>query len=47
MLFGAVLAALLVGYLAGLWSFRVKSRWCPRCGATTTDLHPHGAERAA
>jgi ribosomal protein S27AE len=38
MLFGATLAGLLVGYLAGLWSFKVKSRWCPRCGATTSDL---------
>jgi hypothetical protein len=47
MLFGVVLAALLVGYLAGLWSFKVKSRWCPHCGATTTDLRPHGTERAA
>ncbi len=41
MLFGAVLTASLVGYLAGLWSFKVKARWCPRCGATTTsDLTP-------
>lgn len=37
-MFGAVLAVLLVGYLAGLWSFKVKSRWCPRCGATTGEL---------
>ncbi|RFS48299.1 hypothetical protein D0Q02_02115 [Micromonospora craniellae] len=37
-LFGAVLAALVLGYLAGLWSFKVKSRWCPRCGAMTGDL---------
>jgi hypothetical protein len=35
---GAVLAALAVGYLGGLWSFKVKNRWCPRCGATTSDL---------
>jgi hypothetical protein len=38
MLIGAVLSALVVGYLAGLWSFKIKIRWCPRCGATTTDL---------
>ena len=37
-LFGAVLAALVLGYLSGLWSFKVKSRWCPRCGTTTSDL---------
>lgn len=35
MLIGIVLAALVVGYLTGLWSFKVKNRWCPRCGATT------------
>ncbi|MBB2947415.1 hypothetical protein FB565_007183 [Actinoplanes lutulentus] len=32
----AATSALLVGFLAGLISFKVKSRWCPRCGATTT-----------
>jgi hypothetical protein len=29
-------SALLVGFLAGLLSFKVKSRWCPHCGAMTT-----------
>jgi hypothetical protein len=38
MVIGAVLAALVVGYLGGLWSFKVKNRWCPHCGATTSDL---------
>jgi hypothetical protein len=38
MLFVAVLAALLMGFLAGLWSVKIKSRWCPRCGATTNEL---------
>lgn len=38
MLIGAVISALLVGCLAGLLSFKIKARWCPRCGATTTDL---------
>ena len=37
-LIGAVVAALLVGFLAGLLSFKVKDRWCPHCGATTSDL---------
>lgn len=32
----AVTCALLVGFLAGLISFKVKSRWCPHCGAMTT-----------
>lgn len=29
------LMASILGFLAGLWSFKVKSRWCPRCGCTT------------
>ncbi|WFE51179.1 hypothetical protein [Micromonospora sp. WMMD1155] len=36
-LFG-VLSALMVGYVAGLLSFKVKDRWCPRCGSTTVAL---------
>lgn len=28
---------LLGGFAAGLLSFKVKSRWCPHCGSTTTD----------
>jgi hypothetical protein len=32
----AAMSALLVGFLAGLISFKVKSRWCPHCGAMTT-----------
>jgi hypothetical protein len=38
MLIGAVISALLIGYLAGLLSFKVKDRWCPQCGSTTTRL---------
>lgn len=30
----AVAPAMLVGFLAGLFSFRVKNRWCAHCGAT-------------
>ena len=45
-LVGAVVSALLVGYLAGLLSFKVKDRWCPDCGATTTDLSRQRAGRA-
>ncbi|MFC7276038.1 hypothetical protein ACFQS1_18755 [Paractinoplanes rhizophilus] len=46
MLIGAVTSALVVGYLAGLLSFKVKARWCPRCGATTSDLARQAAGRA-
>ena len=35
MIAGALVGIGLVGYLAGLLSFRVKSRWCRACGATT------------
>jgi hypothetical protein len=34
MVIGAVVAALVLGFLAGLLSFKIKVRWCPRCGAT-------------
>lgn len=37
-----ILAAILLGFLAGLLSFKVKSRWCPRCGTTTTTQHLTG-----
>ena len=32
----AVTAALITGFSAGLFSFRIKSRWCPACGGTLT-----------
>jgi hypothetical protein len=38
MFIAAVVSALLVGYLAGLLSFKVKNRWCPHYGATTREL---------
>ncbi|MDG4763331.1 hypothetical protein O7632_04290 [Solwaraspora sp. WMMD406] len=41
-----IVAALMLGYLAGLWSFMIKVRWCPRCGATTSDLTRTPAGRA-
>ena len=31
----AYVAIALVGFLAGLFSFKVKSRWCPSCGRVT------------
>jgi predicted RNA-binding Zn-ribbon protein involved in translation (DUF1610 family) len=36
----AVMFALLVGFLAGLLSFKTKERWCPECGATTVRRAP-------
>jgi hypothetical protein len=44
MFIGAVASALVLGYLAGLLSFRVRSRWCPECGATTTALEARRQE---
>ncbi|WP_412752258.1 hypothetical protein [Krasilnikovia sp. M28-CT-15] len=32
--------ALMVGFLGGLLSFKVKQRWCPRCGSLTTGDTP-------
>ena len=31
----AVLAAVTIGFLAGLLTFRRTERWCPLCGAVT------------
>lgn len=39
----ATASALVVGFLAGLLSFKVKSRWCPHCGAMTTAELPDRA----
>ncbi|MFB9854441.1 hypothetical protein ACFFMR_29085 [Micromonospora andamanensis] len=33
LLFG-FLVALVIGYVAGLVSFKIKDRWCPQCGST-------------
>jgi hypothetical protein len=40
MIFGAVVAALTLGFSAGLFAFRVKSRWCPACGTMTNVERP-------
>ncbi|ROO51803.1 hypothetical protein EDC02_6690 [Micromonospora sp. Llam0] len=37
MLIATVAGTAVASYLAGLLSFKIKSRWCPECGATTTD----------
>ncbi len=36
MVIAAATAAFVLGFLIGLFTFRIKSRWCPECGATTT-----------
>ncbi|MBX7265541.1 hypothetical protein KIF24_05440 [Micromonospora sp. Llam7] len=38
MIIVSVVAALAVGFLAGLLAFKVRTRWCPSCGATTITL---------
>ncbi|SCL22483.1 Helix-turn-helix domain-containing protein [Micromonospora inyonensis] len=38
-----VFAGLTLGFLLGLFAFRVKSRWCPRCGAVDRGAAPGGA----
>ena len=38
MVVGAVVAALVAGFIIGLVTFKVKDRWCPGCGATTSEL---------
>jgi hypothetical protein len=35
MIAAALFGIAVIGYLAGILSFRVKSRWCRECGATT------------
>lgn len=38
----AVVTALVSGFLTGLLSFKVKTRWCWRCGTTTSRHVPGG-----
>ncbi|MBO4210013.1 hypothetical protein GSF22_29060 [Micromonospora echinofusca] len=35
-----VFGGLVPGFLLGLLAFRVKSRWCPRCGGYTHAVPP-------
>jgi hypothetical protein len=32
----ALIGTAVLGFMAGLFSFKVKSRWCPLCGARLT-----------
>ncbi|SCG60344.1 hypothetical protein GA0070623_2757 [Micromonospora rifamycinica] len=40
-----VFGGLVPGFLLGLLAFRVKSRWCPRCGESTLAMGPTERER--
>ncbi|WDZ87282.1 hypothetical protein [Micromonospora cathayae] len=35
-----VFGGLVPGFLVGLLAFKVKSRWCPRCGEYTEPVGP-------
>ena len=43
----AVLAAMSVGFLAGLLTFRRAAQWCPICGVTMTCPQPEHRRAAA
>jgi hypothetical protein len=48
---GVAIGFLLIGFLAGLFLFRLKQRWCSACGETLTCLsctlrQPHGSPAA-
>ncbi|GHJ07750.1 hypothetical protein TPA0907_21170 [Micromonospora humidisoli] len=40
-----VFGGLVPGFLLGLLAFRVKSRWCPRCGGSTHTVPVPGHDR--
>ena len=43
----SVISAILLGYLAGLLSFKVKSRWCGGCGTIKSCPHCSGWARSS
>lgn len=40
-----VFGGVVPGFLLGLLAFRVKSRWCPRCGESTLAVPPGEQDR--
>ncbi|GIJ25201.1 hypothetical protein Vqi01_03630 [Micromonospora qiuiae] len=40
-----VLGGLVPGFLLGLFAFKVKARWCPRCGESTDAMPPVERDR--
>ena len=48
MVIAAATGAFVLGFLIGLFTFRIKSRWCSECGATTTPTESrHGQSSTA
>ncbi len=45
MAISVIFGGLVPGFLLGLFAFRVKSRWCPRCGESTDAMPPTGGSR--
>lgn len=45
MAIGIGLTGLIIGLVVGLWLFRLRSRWCPRCGEWTL-ARPFNEEHA-
>ncbi len=43
----AAFGSLLLGFALGLFSFKIKSRWCPECGAWTHRQQPPHTHRLA
>jgi hypothetical protein len=43
---GALVGVAFLGFAAGLFTFKVKSRWCPTCGARLRcpDCHQAGGK---
>jgi hypothetical protein len=41
-----VSAAVVLGFVAGLLTFRKAQQWCPVCGVTLTCSVPHNSEQA-
>ncbi|MGC5028795.1 hypothetical protein [Micromonospora sp. DT229] len=39
------ISGVLLGFAAGLFAFKVKSRWCPRCGESTHAMPPGEGNR--
>jgi hypothetical protein len=47
MLITSVIASLLVGFLAGLLTFKVKVKWCSRCGSALSCVECRDAKRVS
>jgi hypothetical protein len=45
MFVGATIGGTLLGFLAGLFTCKVKSGWCPECGASIRQGERHAGER--